>query len=42
MPPTLKVKAKHWEKADKKHLANLVSVGDVDISTTSYSNIKDV
>jgi hypothetical protein len=42
MPPTPKAKAKHWGKADKKHLANLIREGDVDISNTSYSNIEDV
>jgi hypothetical protein len=42
MPPTPKVKAKSWGKADKKHLSDLISVGDVGISNTSYINLKDV
>jgi hypothetical protein len=42
MPPMPKVKLKSWEKADKKYLANLISVGDINIGNTFYSNIEDV
>ncbi len=42
MPPTPKAKAKHWGKVDKKYLSNLIREGDVNISNTSYVNIKDV
>jgi hypothetical protein len=42
MPPTPKVQTKQWGKADKKHHADLISVGDVDISDTSYLNIEAV
>jgi hypothetical protein len=42
MPLMPKVQTKPWGKAKKKHLADLISVGDIEISGTSYSNIKDV
>jgi hypothetical protein len=42
MPPTPKVKAKHWGQADKKYLFNLIREVDIDKGNTSNSNIKDV
>jgi hypothetical protein len=42
MPPMPNVKAKHWGKVDKKHLANLIREGDINISNSSYANIKDI
>jgi hypothetical protein len=42
LPPTPKVKAKHWGKADKKYLSDLISEGDVNRTDTSYKNIKDI
>jgi hypothetical protein len=42
MPPTPKVKPKHWGKADKKYLSNLIRKGDNNITNTSYKNIKDI
>jgi hypothetical protein len=42
MPPTPKVKAKHWGKANKKHLSDLIREGDINISNASYASIKDV
>jgi hypothetical protein len=42
MPPMPKIKANNWGKVDKKYLSNLISAGDVDITHTSYLNIKAV
>jgi hypothetical protein len=42
MPPTPKIKANNWGKADKNYLYKLISAGDININDTSYPNIKDV
>jgi hypothetical protein len=39
MPPTSKVKAKQWGKADKRYLFDLVTKDDINITGTSYTKI---